>query len=101
MIECSRVQDLSSNYQDQIASVDVASIAEEAHNQLARAIEDENITDLLSHYDYKGHFALAARHLRSNKADDFRNWLVRVLASDSASDIGAPIRYSLPEVPPP
>ncbi len=101
LTECSRVEDVTSNYQDQIASVDVAKIAEEAHNQLARAIEDENITDLLSHYDNKGLFALAARHLRSNKADDFRNWLVRALASDSASDVGAAIRSCLPEVPPP
>ena len=99
LTECSRVEDITSNFQDQIASVDVATIAEEAHNQLARAIEDENITHLLSHYDNKALFALAARHLRSNKADDFRNWLVRALASDSASDVGAAIRSCLPEVP--
>ena len=101
LTECSRVEDVFSNYQDQIGSLDVAKIAEEAHNQLAQAIDDENITDLLSQYDNKGLFALAARHLRSNKAGDFRNWLVRALATGAASDVGAAIRSCLPEVPPP
>ena len=86
-------------FNDALQSIDIDRIVNEGTTALKRAIEDRDIKDLLSQYDDKGLFALAARHLKGHSVHQFREWLVRVLGNDTVPALREEIRRQLPTIP--
>lgn len=93
-----KVAEIVSEYQRQTASLDISSIAIEARERIEGAVKADDLPLLLAHYDNKGLFALAAKHLKTSKLVDFENWLTRILRSDKVPGVVAAIRQSLPAI---
>ncbi|MDZ4841108.1 MAG: AAA family ATPase [Hyphomicrobium aestuarii] len=84
----------------QLAALNVLSIADKARSDIQNAVTQQDLLKLLACYDNKGLFAIAARHLRRTRADDFKSWLVRVLWSQKAPLVLTAIRKALPNLMP-
>ena len=66
---------------------------------LPTRIDNNDLATLLTHYDNKGLFALAAQHLKNTNPKPFKKWLERVLSNGSVPQLSDAIRNSLHEIP--
>jgi hypothetical protein len=98
--EADNVADLSSEYDRQTAALDIAAIAREAKTRIETALREKDLQKLLANYDNKGLMALAARHFKGNKLEDFKSWLTRVLRNNREPALETAIRGSLPNIHP-
>ena len=93
------IQDLEQCCKRQTQSLVTAALASEARKQIQSAIDKNDLSALLTHYDNKGLFALAAKHLKDSKAEPFKRWLDRVLGNGSVPKLSDAIREALPKIP--
>ena len=93
------VPDLEKRFTLGTESLDVGTFALEATEQIQSAIDNHDLVILLKHYDNKGLFALAAKHLKNTTAKSFEEWLERVLGNGSVPQLDKAIRKSLPNIP--
>ena len=70
------LDDLKRRYSHGTASLDVDALASEARTHIQSAVDSDDLSAFLAHYDNKGLFALAARTLRNNGSKSFKDWLV-------------------------
>lgn len=94
------VEALSREYRDRTEEFDISKIARHATDRLETAIEQRNLFDLLANYDNKGLLALASKHLKNAKLDDFKSWLARTLRNDQVPALSEAIRRALPVLEP-
>jgi len=67
-----------------------------ARDRIETAIRMRDLTMLLTIYDNKGLMALAAKHLKKSRLQDFESWLTRVLRSDKVPALTVALRQNLP-----
>ena len=92
------VSDITAEYARQTAGLNVAEIAAYATDRITSALREHDLPALLANYDNKGLMALAAKHLKKSRLQDFESWLTRVLRSDKAPALVLEIRKVLPEI---
>lgn len=92
------VSDITAEYARQTADLNITEIAASATDRITSAIRERDLPALLASYDNKGLMALAAKHLKKSKRQDFESWLTRVLMSDKAPALVLEIRKVLPEI---
>lgn len=92
------VSDIASEFDRQIAALDITSIAKAATERIRLAIADDSLPALLANYDNPGLLALAASHLKGTRLGNFEAWLTRVLRNGTVPALSQAIRESLPEV---
>ena len=90
---------LIEEYSAETQNLNVAGIAAGARSKIQNALTDNDLTSLLTIYDNKALFALAAQHLRQTRKDPFEAWLTRMLRDESnAPDLVAALKTVLPSV---
>jgi len=65
-----------------------------------KAVEERDLSKLLKLYDNKGLFSIAALHIRSTTADNFKNWIIRMLNSGKLPMVTDALKEILPVVTP-
>ena len=99
--DAENVQDLEQRCRLVMDSLDIGMLSSEAEKQIQDATDDNDLVALLKHYDNKGLFALAAKHLKNTNAKSFEGWLERVLDNGSVPKLDKAIRKCLPKIPKP
>ena len=94
------LDELKLRYSDGTASLDVDALASEARDHIQSAVDTKDLSAFLAHYDNKGLFALAARILRNDGGESFKDWLERILANGSQPQLTAAMRAALPAIVP-
>lgn len=92
------VSDITAEYVRQTAGLNIVEIAASATDRIMTALRENDLSALLANYDNKGLMALAAKHLKKSRRQDFESWLTRVLRSDKAPALVSEIRKVLPEI---
>lgn len=92
------VSDITAEYARQTVGLNIIEIAAGATDRIASALRERDLPALLANYDNKGLMALAAKHLKKSRRQDFESWLTRVLRSDKAPALVLEIRKVLPEI---
>ena len=95
------VEDIEQRCKLGMESLDIGALASEAEEQIQAAIDNNDLVALLAHYDNKGLFALAAKHLKNTHSKSFKAWLERVLNNGSVPKLDRAIRNCLPKIPKP
>ena len=85
---------------DGTASLDVDALASEARDHIQSAVDSNDLSAFLAHYDNKGLFALAGRILRNDDGKSFKGWLERILANGSHPQLTDAMRAALPAIAP-
>lgn len=98
--EAGNVSEIRAEYVRTTTALDIADISREATERIQGAIREQELATLLANYDNKGLMALAARHLKNQKLEDFKSWLIRVLRNNKIPALDTAIRNSLPEIQP-
>jgi ABC-type molybdenum transport system ATPase subunit/photorepair protein PhrA len=98
--DAKNTEDLTTNYNNQIASLQLAAIAAEAKSKIDSALSGQSLPELLAIYENKGLMSLAARHLKGKKSDDFEAWLTRALRNNKSPKLVAVIQDNLPKLTP-
>ncbi|MFK4507854.1 ATP-binding protein [Bradyrhizobium daqingense] len=91
------ISTLISEYSSSTSSLDISRLAALATKSIQTAIADRNAVELLKWYDNKGVLALASKAKGTTKIQ-FEQWVLRALRNNSAPDVTAAIRHSLPSV---
>jgi energy-coupling factor transporter ATP-binding protein EcfA2 len=90
---------LIKDYSAETQNLNVSGIAAGARSKIQNALTDNDLTSLLTIYDNKALFALAAQHLRQTRKEPFEAWLTRMLRDKSnAPDLVAALKAVLPSV---
>ena len=98
--EADNLEALKNEYSEQIKTLDIENIAQEATNRINQAIENKDLSLLLANYDNKGMMAFAASHLKGCSRNNFEHWLVRALRNNNVSGLIESIQNILPEIKP-
>ena len=93
------VEELKTNYRDNVRSLDVDALTSIVEHQIDSAIQADDLPPLLAIYENKGLLALAAKHLKDTNLKSFKAWLERVLRNGSAPQLTSAIRHALPDLP--
>ena len=88
--------ELQITYRSATSELDICAIAAQRTSEIENAIADNNLAKLLEYYGNKGLLALAARHLKNCKRDQFMEWVIRSLRNATCP----PLRDSLSDVLP-
>ena len=91
------VATLASNYAAKTRALDVAALATMARTEIAKAIADKDVPELLKWYDNKGVLSIACKAKGTNAAQ-FEQWIVRALQNGTAPTVSDAIRKVLPTV---
>lgn len=91
---------LADDYEAKTQAVNVTELAIEAKTRLKNAIDSKELPEILKYFDGKAFMAVAAKHLKATKKDQFEEWLLRVLKTGTIQGLTDAIRQSLPEVNP-
>lgn len=94
----SNVGDIVAEYALKTAALDIGAIASMARERIETAIRTRDLLMLLAIYDNKGLMALAAKHLKTSRLQDFESWLTRVLRSDKVPALTSALRQYLPNM---
>lgn len=93
------INDLTQEYAAETKNLSIADIAAGAKSKIQNALADNDLTSLLTIYDNKALFALAAQYLRQTKKDAFEAWLTRMLWDEAkAPHLVAALKATLPPV---
>lgn len=92
----SSVEDIAAEYAQKTAALDIAVLANMARDRIQTVIRTRDLPALLAIYDNKGLIALAAKHLKKTRLQDFESWLTRVLRSDKVPALTVALRQNLP-----
>ena len=92
------VTDVASEYAQKTSGLDINLIANDAKIRIETAIQNKDLPMLLAIYDNKGLMALAAKHLKKSKMQDFESWLTRVLRNNKVPALTEAMRQSLPTI---
>jgi ABC-type dipeptide/oligopeptide/nickel transport system ATPase component len=91
------INDLHEKYLAETSNLNVQDIAAVADKKIQAALTNNDLNSLLTIYDNKGLFALAAKYLRQTKKDAFEAWITRILRDEtSAPNLVAALRKVLP-----
>ena len=93
-----KLDELQATFEAYARSLDIGEIAAEAEKRLDCSLTSRDIRALLSTYDHKDLFVVAARCLKRQKAKQFRQWLIRVLGNDSVPELRDALRANLPDI---
>ncbi|HCI96278.1 MAG TPA: ABC transporter ATP-binding protein [Providencia sp.] len=85
-------------YHEKTNSLDVELIYNTHASNLSSAIQERNISKILSIFDNKGMLAKAGLILTGKSKNQFKNWLIRTLTSEPDSEIVRAVRTALPEI---
>jgi len=96
--EADSVSALGAAYTQMTSDLNIESIAQTMRSSITAAIETRNLPALLAVYDNKGLLNHAAGKLKNQKLNDFKNWLTRVLRSDTQPELRATLEAVLPEI---
>lgn len=80
--------------------IDIDGIASQRTQEIKGAISRRDLPKLLEYYDNKGLVALAATHLRNQRRDGFKEWVVRSLRNDTCPALRDSLKAQLPEITP-
>ncbi|WP_082477456.1 AAA family ATPase [Methylobacterium sp. Leaf93] len=94
----SSVADIAEEYRQQTAALDVAAVGAAVESQIRDAVKSNNLPGFLKVYDDKAFVAIAAKHLKSTSASEFKSWLARMLLNDSIPALTAAIRGHIPAI---
>ena len=91
--------ELSIELTARVATIDVAVLAAEVRDAIAKAIADDDLVALLRVYDRKDHvLTTAARKLRGVHKDVFTAWVVRAIADPKRPDLRNAIKAVVPPI---
>ena len=90
--------ELQGSYESAIGEIDIAAIATQRTNEIKAAIVDEDLTKLLEYYDNKGLIAIAASHLKNQRRDNFKSWIVRSLRNETSPSLKMSLLAALPKI---
>ena len=91
--------ELSIELTARVATIDVAVLAAEVRDAIAKAIADDDLVALLRVYDRKDHvLTTAARKLRGVHKDVFTTWVVRAIADPKRPDLRNAIKAVVPPI---
>jgi D-ribose pyranose/furanose isomerase RbsD len=97
--EASNVADLVKSYTEETVSLNIAEIARSVSQSLQIAIDNRDLSKLLTLYDNKKELmALAATHLKKCRRDSFESWLIRILGNNKFPEITKAIKEILPDI---
>lgn len=98
--DATTVNALAAAYAKETSSLKIAELASGADSKIRNALINEDLISLLSIYDNKGLFNLAATHLRQTRQEAFEAWLTRVLRDEAfAPGLVAALQAVLPVFP--
>lgn len=89
---------ITEEYQNKTVSLDIAAIGQSLVDKITHAVEQQDLTELLSCFDHKGMLNKAALILRGNSQKSFESWLIRELGSTKESAVRNAIQKSLPVI---
>ncbi|WP_455811351.1 AAA family ATPase [Pseudomonas graminis] len=89
---------ITEEYQNKTVSLDIAAIGQSLVDKITHAVEQQDLTALLSCFDHKGMLNKAALILRGNSQKSFESWLIRELGSTKESAVRNAIQKSLPVI---
>lgn len=92
------IDEIDAAYRERAQGVEIPSLARELEAQIATAVADENVPELLKLIDNKGLLAHAASCLKNTRRDAFESWLVRSLLGDKELRLRAALKQVLPTV---
>ena len=93
------IADLIMEYGTQTANLDINGLAAGATRKIQEALENRDLSSLLTIYDNKGLLALAAQHLKETRMAPFDAWLTRMLRDEAkAPGLAAALKAVLPAV---
>lgn len=99
--EADTVAELENIYKQKTDALNIESIAQEATDNIRRAIDNKDLPLLLSNYDKKNKLlSIAAKHFKNCRLKDFKSWIVRVLRNDSVEGLTQSIKEILPDITP-
>ncbi|MCW8199888.1 DUF4435 domain-containing protein [Verminephrobacter aporrectodeae subsp. tuberculatae] len=91
---------LANEYALQTQEINVQKLAQTARENMQTAIDAKDLPAILKLFKGKGKFmTTAAKHLKSsNRVNDYREWLIRVLRNDTVPGLLDAIRNALPKL---
>ncbi len=98
MTSASSVEDLRIALDQAVASLDVSAIAAQRRSEIDEALDQGDLTQILSFVDGKGLLAITASVLKSCKKDAFLQWLTRCLGSGEPAGVVEAVRGALPVI---
>lgn len=82
-----------------VAMMDVAALAREVRDAIAKALAEDDLVALLRVYDRKNHaINSAARHLRNSHRDVFTGWITRAIKDPKRSELRDAIKSTVPPI---
>ena len=93
------INEIISEFEVRTSALDIEGIASVATQKIQDALDNGDLTSLLTIYDNKGLLALAAQHLKQTRLTAFEAWLTRMLRDEeNAQDLCATLKRFLPPV---
>ena len=92
------LSELQDSYALATAEIDIVAIAKQRTRQIKTAVEEKNLTELLEYYDYKGLIAIAARHLKNQRLNDFKSWVTRSMRNETCLPLKMSLLAELPRI---
>lgn len=82
----------------EVSTLNIEELDVYARKTINEAIENRDVSKLLSLYDNKGLLAIASTHLKGTRRSEFEHWLIRLFNSQKASPVIEEVKKILPEV---
>lgn len=82
----------------EVTTLNIEELDVYARKTIDEAIENRDVSKLLSLYDNKGLLAIASTHLKGTRRSEFEHWLIRLFNSQKASPVIEEVKKILPEV---
>lgn len=82
----------------EVTTLNIEELDVYARKTINEAIENRDVSKLLSLYDNKGLLAIASTHLKGTRRSEFEHWLIRLFNSQKTSPVIEEVKKILPEV---
>lgn len=92
------IDEIDAAYRQRTQGVEIPKLARELDVQIATAVANEDVPELLKLIDNKGMLAYAASCLKNTRREAFESWLVRSLLGDKEPRLRAALKQVLPAV---
>jgi hypothetical protein len=92
------IDEIDAAYRQRTQDVEIPKLARELEAQIATAVANEDVPELLKLIDNKGMLAHAASCLKNTRREAFESWLVRSLLGEKELGLRAALKRALPTV---
>lgn len=92
------IDEIDAAYRQRTQDVEIPKLARELEAQIATAVANEDVPELLKLIDNKGMLAHAASCLRNTRREAFESWLVRSLLGEKEPGLRGALKQVLPTV---